>query len=174
MGTVAKVAGVSRQAVYLHFADRYALLEAIVDEAVAESAADISRVQIERAPNALVALGLLLETVVQIARHHGAIDQAVRHTLASDPKLAERWAKRRGRNAMVRLVAERLETEGSLRPELTARACEAALQGFTSPELVLPLVQSVADSDAGEILGRAVAAALLRTGKRLPKGSRSN
>jgi len=169
MGSVAKAAGVSRQAVYLHFADRYALLEAIVDEAIAETSVNVSREQIAGAPTARAALGLLLETVVRIAMHHGAVDRAVRHTLASDPKLADRWAKRKGRSAAIRLIADRLEAEDALRPGLSARACEAVLQGFVSPELVLPLVNSVSESEATELLARAVSAALLRSNLRIPR-----
>jgi AcrR family transcriptional regulator len=169
MGSVAKVAGVSRQAVYLHFADRYALLEAIVDEAVAAASVEVSRDQIAEAPSACAALGLLLQTVVRIAGHHGAVDQAVRHALASDPKLAERWARRRGRNATIRRVAQRLDGEACLRPEISAGTCEKLLQGFTAQELVLPLVSTTPDTEATEILARAVSAALLRPNKRIAK-----
>jgi AcrR family transcriptional regulator len=167
MGSVARAAGVSRQAVYLHFADRYALLEAIVDGAIAETSVNASRDKIEAAPTGRAALGLLLETVVGIAMHHGAVDQAVRHTLASDPKLADRWAKRKGRSATIRLVASRLEAEDALRPGVSSKACEAVLNGFVSPEVVLPLVKNVTESEATDLLVRAVSAALLRSNLRV-------
>jgi AcrR family transcriptional regulator len=161
MGSVAKLAGVSRQAVYLHFTDRYTLLESIVDEVAAEASIGDTRQRIADAETGRDALAMFVATMVRVARSHGAIDQGVRATLASDPTLASRWARRRGRGAMVRAIVERLGADGALRPGVSAAECEAVIGAFTAPDVLVGLLGAVAEEQAVAMVGRAVEAALL-------------
>lgn len=161
MGSVAKLAGVSRQAVYLHFTDRYALLEAIVDEVIAEASIGDTRKRIAEAETGREALAHFLATSVRVTLSHGAIDHGVRATLAADPTLANRWARRKGRSAMVRAIVERLQADGALRSGLSAAECEGVIHAFTAPDFLVGLLGAVSAAQAVDMLGRAVEAALL-------------
>ena len=163
MGGVAELAGVSRQALYLHFADRYALLEAIVDEVIAATSIDESRHRIAKARTGREALHHFVGTMVRVSASHGAIDQAVRATLAADPKLARRWARREGRRAIVRAIAEQLRKEDAVRPGVSVVECAEVIDAFTSPELLVRLLGALPRDGAVELLHRALSAAVLRS-----------
>lgn len=162
MGNVADLAGVSRQAVYLHFGDRYALLEAIVDEMSATTSIDESRTRIANAKTGREALVHFVEVMVRVSESHGALDQAVRSILATDPKLAKRWARRSGRSATVRAIADRLTAEGAVRRGLSTAQCAEVIDAFTSTHLLVRLLGSMSAGDLNGLLTRSVSAALLR------------
>lgn len=162
MGNVADLAGVSRQAVYLHFKDRYALLEAIVDEAIAATSIDESRTRIANAKTGREALGHFVEAMVRVSESQGALDQAVRAILATDPKLAKRWARRSGRSASVRTIADRLMTDGALRRGVSTAQCAEVIDAFTSTHLLVRLLDSISGGDLDGLLSRSISAAVLR------------
>lgn len=161
MGSVAKRAGVSRQAVYLHFADRYALLDAIVNDALAASGTLRSMQRVAQAPSSDDALGRLVEVLVAVTADHGALDKAVRGVLASDAALADRWASRGGRRAAIRAVVDRLAADGHLRPDVSAPVCEAALRAFTATDFLLGLLDAQPPEAVADLVLRAIRAAVL-------------
>ncbi|MCB9663612.1 MAG: TetR/AcrR family transcriptional regulator [Alphaproteobacteria bacterium] len=161
MGAVARRAGVSRQAVYLHFEDRYGLLEAVVEDALADGTAQRVREAVEATVGADDALAAYVAATTMLAARHGALQQAVRRVLAADPTLSARWEARTGRRSVHRAVVARLEAAGRLRSDLTPAEAEAALWNLVSVELMLPLCASLGEERTAELLRRAIAAALL-------------
>jgi len=139
MAEVAAQAGVSRQAVYLHFADRTALLTALVrhvDEGRAAKVAALATAPSARAAvAAMVALGASdnpgLWPVVRIfdgLRQGDAVVEAVWQDRQSD------WL------ALCRAIAERMQEEGALAPHLSLDAAADLLWTLTSPRLWEELV----------------------------------
>jgi AcrR family transcriptional regulator len=164
MGNVADLAGVSRQAVYLHFKHRYALLEAIVDEVIAATSIDESRTRIANAKTGREALGHFVEAMVRVSQSHGALDQAVRAILANDPKLAKRWAGRSGRSARVRAIVDRLMLDGAVSRGVSAAQCGEVIEAFTSTHVLVRLLGSMSADDLNGLLNRSISAAVLRPG----------
>lgn len=139
MAEVAAQAGVSRQAVYLHFADRSALLTALVryvDEGRAAKLAAIAKAPSARAAvAAMVALGASdnpgLWPVARICdglRHGDAVVEAVWRDRQND------WL------GTCRAIARRFQGEGALAPQLSLDAAADLLWTLTSPRLWEELV----------------------------------
>ena len=141
MAEVATQAGVSRQAVYLHFTDRTALLTALVryvDErrGLAAKIAALAKAPSARAAvAALVALGASdnpgLWPVVRIfdgLRQGDAAVEAVWQDRQSE------WL------GICRAIAERFQGEGALAPHLSLAAAADLLWTLTSPRLWEELV----------------------------------
>lgn len=162
MGAVARLAGVSRQAVYLHFDDRYALLDAMVSRGIAQTGASEATRAIESSESGEVALRVLLDTLVQIAHRHGPLERAVRNVLAADAELASRWAARPGRNRVIRIVVEMLEQEGRLRPDLDVDRAVRVVRTLTSGDVCLGLLAVGPPEWVSLQLVRGVQAVLLR------------
>jgi len=119
MAQVAEKAGLSRQAVYLHFPGRDALLAAL--RARQPAAPDL-----DAAPSARAALGLLIA-----AQAH------------ADPALAaldEPATAAQARLARCAHVAARFQAEGALVPQLSPAAAADLLWSLTGPRLWRDLV----------------------------------
>ena len=117
---VAKAAGVSRQALYLHFGSRGALLLALVEFVDREEGLGEYVEDVRAAPTALEALGRLVTLNATYEPRIRAI--AVAHDVArrGDPELEAAWQDRmRGRRRLCAHVTERLEHEGRLAEGLT-------------------------------------------------------
>jgi AcrR family transcriptional regulator len=114
MAQVAQKAGLSRQAVYLHFPGRDALLAAV--QARQPTAPDLGA-----APSARAALALL------VGAQAGA-DPALA-VLAETPEAAT------ARLARCRAVAQRFQAEGALAPQLSPDAAADLLWSLTGPRL---------------------------------------
>jgi AcrR family transcriptional regulator len=144
MAQVSTEAGVSRQALYLHFADRYALLEALVDGASAAAEGEATAATGEKA------LDQFLENRVKWCIEHGELEQAIRNIVAADPALAKRWAKRQSHNKMATQLVARLEKEGRLAKKLSAANAAVLLETFTSTHVIRPLLGS--DENAEDVV----------------------
>lgn len=134
MGAVAARAGVSRQATYLHFPSRAALLLGVVDYANDKRGLSRRTQRIASAADAYTALDAFMSTAVWQAAHLGAALRAVRRLLEDDAELAESFRERKGRRAAARDVVDRLADEGSLALHLTPRAAASLLMAVSAPE----------------------------------------
>ncbi len=119
MAQVAKKAGLSRQAVYLHFPGREALLTAL--QARQPPAPDI-----DTAPSARATLGMLVIAQANADPGLAALDET--------PDAAE------ARLARCRTVALRFQAEGALAPQLSPGAATDLLWSLTGPRLWQELV----------------------------------
>jgi len=142
MAEVAETAKMTRQAVYLHFETRTALMIALMDH-VGESLGgpELFR-KVEEAPTALAALQAAMRAMSRYAAkiHHvaSALDRA-RH---SDEAAAAAWNDRmnRRRKGIGRTIGQ-LESEGALAKHWTARRVVDAVVALTSPHLYAELVE---------------------------------
>jgi AcrR family transcriptional regulator len=166
MGAVAERAGVSRRALYLHFASRAELLLALhahVDEQL-DLAASLQPVF--DAPDAVAALE---EFVAHLARYHPrvlAIDLALLRVRDEDPDvvvLVERgmqlW------HAGCRSIAQRLADEGRLAEPWTVDTAADLIWSFMFPETLQRLTtgRSWSTERYGELLTVALRRTLVAT-----------
>jgi AcrR family transcriptional regulator len=138
---IAQAAGVSRQAIYLHFGSRVGLLVATV-QYVDQSAGFFERTApIRRAENGLQALELF---VVFWADYISRIHRLAKALLAArdtDPAAAAAWSDRMdGLRNVCRHLVERLETEGHLLPVWSIDTAADTLWALISIQLWEQLV----------------------------------
>jgi AcrR family transcriptional regulator len=134
MAQIAKAARLSRQAVYLHFADRAELMAALarhVHESLGLPAA-IQRMMTD----APTGIRLIEADVAMQARFNPAVwavARAVDAVRRTDAAAARAWQERLdSRLERCRAIVSRLKTEGSLRPELDASIAADLLWTMTS------------------------------------------
>lgn len=119
MAQVAEKAGLSRQAVYLHFSSRAALLAALL-------ARQPTPPDLGAAPSARAALGLLVAAQAQAVPALAALEES-RDAAAA-------------RLTRCRQVAARFQAEGALAPQLSPDAAADLLWSLTGPRLWQALV----------------------------------
>ncbi|MBX3274350.1 MAG: TetR family transcriptional regulator [Sandaracinaceae bacterium] len=164
MGEVARRAGVTRQAVYLHFRHRGELLVAAIAEINAELGLEAHLREVMEAPSGPQALDRLVATLVRHGARTRAVARALRRHLEDDPEARAAWARRGpGRAAAVRRVTRRLGAEGALRDDLAPADAAGLVTAIVSADAIEALVEGRGWSLArtAEALGRAVRAALL-------------
>ena len=134
MAQIARAARLSRQAVYLHFADRAALMAALaghVHESLGLPAA-IQRMMTDTPTG----IGLIEADVSMQARFNPAVwavARAVDAVRRTDAAAARAWQDRlKSRLDRCRVIVSRLETEGSLRPGLDPSIAADLLWTMTS------------------------------------------
>lgn len=125
MAEVARAAGLSRQAIYLHFPDRKTLLIALALRAKEEHPA----VKIDDAPSARAALAAV---VARMAEIHPKVWPVVR---ALEAETGERAAL-----PNFRPLAERFQAEGALAPHLSLQAAGDLLATLLSRSVWQDLV----------------------------------
>lgn len=163
MERIARLAGVSRQAVYLHFPDRFHLLDAIATQAVRDQGQDEKVQVLEATEDPHEQLRLLVEIRVAVVARHGELERAVNRQLGESDEDRRRWNQRVGRAAVIhRLVAGLVETQ-TLRADLTAAQAEALLQVLLSTEALGPLLGADSPAGVARLVLRAARAALLRS-----------
>ncbi len=141
MAEVAAQAGVSRQAVYLHFADRTALLVALVHHVDETHGLAAKIAAIVNAPSARAAVAGMV--ALQASGNPGLwpiarILDSLRH---SDPAVDAAWQDRQaGRLRGCRAIAERFQQESGLAPHLSLDAAADLLWTLTSLRLWEDLV----------------------------------
>jgi len=126
MAQVAEGAGISRQAVYLHYSDRHTLLTALRDRLAPQTDAS----GIELAPSARAALSTFL---AGLAEAYPALWPVLR--AAGTPELPERLES-------CRALVARFRAEGALAPHLAPGTAADILFSLTSPALWHDLVQT--------------------------------
>jgi AcrR family transcriptional regulator len=165
LGKIAERAGLTRQAVYLHFRDRGDLLVHAVEELNHRLGLAELRRQFTEASTAEAALeGLVRVLVAHTARTLPAL-RAVRRLLEDDEAARDAFAKRTsGRAADIRLVMAALARAHRLREGLSRSDAAGLVEALVSPDTIAKLVEqrrwSVART-ASELV-RVVRAAILR------------
>jgi AcrR family transcriptional regulator len=133
MAQIAKAARLSRQALYLHFADRADLMVALarhVNESLGLPA------EIQRIMNTHTGMGMIEAFVSMQARGNPAVwavARAIDAVRRTDAAAARAWQSRlKSRLEGCRAIVSRLKTEGSLRPELDPSIAADLLWTMTS------------------------------------------
>ena len=134
MAQIAKAARLSRQAVYLHFADRAELMAALVRH-VHESLGLPAAIQ-RMMTDARTGIGLIEADVSMQARFNPgvwAVARAVDAVRRTDAAAARAWQERLdSRLDRCRAIVARLKAEGTLRPELDPSIAADLLWTMTS------------------------------------------
>jgi len=126
MAEVAVGAGLSRQAVYLHFPDRAALLATLRTEIDLPDGPRIA----EQAPSARAALTAVL---TRLAETYGRIWPVLRASGTTETS---------GRLPLCQALVARFRSEGALAPHLSPATAADILYSLTSPALWHELVQT--------------------------------
>src|SRR4029453_9881996 len=115
LADVAERAGVSRQAVYLHFGDRSGLLVALVDFIDVSLGAVQLRAHIYGAATGVESLERWIETMRWYTAKINRVTWVLESSQDQDKGLAAAWRDRMGRRqARLRLIVERMPAEGQL------------------------------------------------------------
>ena len=139
MAQVAAQAGVSRQAVYLHFADRTALLTALVRHVDGGRAAKIAA--IAKAPSARAAVAAMVALGASDNPGLWPVVRIFDGLRQGDAAVEAVWQDRQSeRLGPCRAIAERFQGEGALAPHLSLDAAADLLWTLTSPLLWEELV----------------------------------
>ncbi|HKX65473.1 MAG TPA: TetR/AcrR family transcriptional regulator [Rhizomicrobium sp.] len=141
MAEVATQAGVSRQAVYLHFADRAALLMALVQHVDEARGLAAKLSAIARAPSARAAVAAMV--ALQASDNPGLwpVARIFDSLRQGDASVDAVWRNRLTHwRDTCRAVAERFQQEGALAPHLSLDPAADLLSTLTSPRLWEELV----------------------------------
>ena len=169
MGDVAARAGISRQALYLHFPDRTALLVEASRAADAANRTPRRQARIDGAPTALAALRETVALQAYLKPRLHAMTAALGVLRRSDEAAEAAWQERdQARLSRCRQVARRLEAEHALRPELTVDDAAALIWVATSPAVWEDLTRNLNWNTAkyADRLRDLLEHALLETGSR--------
>lgn len=131
---IAAKAGVSRQAVYLHFGDRTSLFVALGDHIDVSFGRDQLRAHVFGAPTGVESLRRWVETMSWYTAKIDSVSRILELAAESDDALAAAWRDRMtGRRGHVRRIAERLATEGQLVDGWTVEAAAHLIFTVTLP-----------------------------------------
>jgi AcrR family transcriptional regulator len=131
---VAAKAGVSRQAVYLHFGDRVSLFVALGDHVDFSFGRDRLRTHVFGAPTGVESLRRWVQTMSWYTAKIDSVSRIVELAAESDKALAATWKDRMtGRRGHVRKIAERLASEGQLADGWSAEAAADLIFTVTLP-----------------------------------------
>lgn len=131
---IAAKAGVSRQAVYLHFGDRTSLLVALGDHVDVSFGRDRLRAHVFGAPSGVESLRRWVQTMSWYTAKIDTVSRILELAAESDEALAAVWKDRMtGRRGHVRRIAERIAAEGQLADGWTAEAAADLIFAVTLP-----------------------------------------
>ena len=112
---VAHAAGVSRQAVYLHFGDRSGLFVALVDHIDTSLGSAELRAHVFGAPTGAESLRRWIETMSWYSEKIDAVSQVLEASQYHDKALGTAWRNRMNRRQdIIRTIVERIAAEGEL------------------------------------------------------------
>ena len=136
MGAIAKEAGLSRQALYLTFADKADLFIAVLRFADGQRGIVEERARIRRAATGRDALLALIDRQARLSPAYKRLADAFELLRRQDEAAEAAWQDRqRDRLEGCRVVAGRLAEEGVLRPGLGAAAAADMIWSVTSSTL---------------------------------------
>jgi AcrR family transcriptional regulator len=131
---VADRAGVSRQAVYLHFGDRSGLLVALVDFIDVSLGAVQLRAHIHGGATGVESLQRWIETMSWYTAKIDRVTQVLESSQYQDKALAAAWRDRMGRRQMhIRSIVERVAAEGQLADGWSVNAAVDLIYVITMP-----------------------------------------
>jgi AcrR family transcriptional regulator len=133
MAEIAKAARVSRQAVYLHFADRADLMLALVQHVDEKRGLAQDLRKIVDAPTGLAAMSEMAALQARANPGIWAIARALDAVRRTDAAAERGWQDRlKHRWEGCRQIVERLRKDGALKPGLSAEAATDLLWSITS------------------------------------------
>ncbi len=131
---IAAKAGVSRQAVYLHFGDRTSLFVALGDHIDISFGRDRLRAHVFGAPTGIESLRRWIQTISWYTAKIDPVSRILELAGESDEALAAVWKDRMtGRRGHVRRIADRMAAEGQLANGWTAEAAADLIYTLTLP-----------------------------------------
>lgn len=135
LADVARRAGVSRQAVYLHFGDRTGMLLALVDHIDRSQGREEMVSYVHGAATGVEALRRWVETMGHYTAKIDRIAQVLEAGQPVDGAVAAAWNDRmNGRlNWHIRPIVERIESDGRLRRDLTVDTAAQLIYILTMP-----------------------------------------
>ena len=135
LAEVAARAGVSRQAVYLHFGDRVGLLVALVDHIDVSLGSSELRQSIFSASDGVESLRRWVETMSWYTAKIDAACRVLECGQYRDEALAAAWRNRMGRRRddLVGWIVQRIAREGRLAPGWSATAAADLVYVVTMP-----------------------------------------
>ena len=133
MAEIGKAANVSRQAVYLHFADRGDLFVALVQYADEKRGLSEDLERIRNAPSGAAALRAMASLQARSNPQIWPLARATDAVRRNDEALERAWQNRlQDRHAGCKAIVKRLVKEGSLRPDLSVTIAADLLWTITS------------------------------------------
>ena len=131
---IAAKAGVSRQAVYLHFGDRVSLFVALGDHIDVSFGRDRLRAHVFGAPTGVESLRRWVQTMSWYTAKIDSVSRILELTAESDEALSAALKDRMtGRRGHVRRIAERIAAEGQLADGWTVEAASDLIFAVTLP-----------------------------------------
>ena len=131
---IAERAGVSRQAVYLHFGDRTSLFVALGDYIDVSFGRDRLRADVFGAPTGVESLRRWVQTMGWYTAKIDSVSRILELATESDEALTAVWKDRMtGRRGHVRRIADRIAAEGQLADGWTAEAAADLIFTVTLP-----------------------------------------
>lgn len=131
---VAESAGVSRQAIYLHFGDRAGLFVALVDHVdVSLGSADM-RAHVFGAPTGTESLRRFITTLSWYTAKIDVVSYFLESAQYQDPGLRAAWRNRTNRRLdIIRTIVERIAAEGHLAKGYTVDTAVELIYAVTLP-----------------------------------------
>lgn len=130
----AERAGVSRQAMYLHFGDRSGLLVALVDHIDTSFGSEQLRTEVFGAPTGVESLRRWVETMSWYTAKIDAVTQMLEGAQYEDEALGAAWRNRMDRRQdMLRSLTERIAGEGHLAEGWTTAEAADLIYVITMP-----------------------------------------
>ena len=131
---IAAKAGVSRQAIYLHFGDRASLFVALGDHIDVSFGRDRLRAHVFGAPTAVESLRRWVQTMSRYTAKIDSVSRILELRAEFDEALSAAWKDRMlGRRGHVQRIAERLAAEGELAAGWTSEAAADLIFAVTLP-----------------------------------------
>lgn len=135
LADAAERAGVSRQAVYLHFGDRSGLLTALVEHMDEKLGLEELVAHVFKAPSGAEALDRMVELHAIYSPKVESVVRVLQAAQFEDEALAGAWRNRiHGRRAVHRAVMERIAEEGRLAEGWTVDTAADISYSMTLPE----------------------------------------